>query len=130
MRLELGTGRARVRLEIGGETSWPILDTGATGTYLPAERLGLDFHSEQEGTWSASGKNPHQTRTLRFYEATAPELAQVAGPEDLFVLDRPRRWDDGLIGMSLIQHYSLTLDYRRRRCLAEAVDEPAGLPTR
>ena len=45
MRLELGTGRARVRLEIGGETSWPILDTGATGTYLPAERLGLDFHS-------------------------------------------------------------------------------------
>lgn len=130
MRLELGTGRARVRLDLDDESTWPILDTGATGTYLPAERLGLDFHSEQEGTWSASGKDPHQTRTLRYYAASDPVLAQTAGPEDLFVLDRPRRWDDGLVGMSLIQHYTLTLDYRRRRCLAEAVDEPVELPTR
>jgi len=129
LRLEFGTGRPRVRLELDEQTLWPLLDTGATGTYLHAEKLGLDFRAERQSTWSASGADPHQEQTLRYYTAAGPRLAGCPGPDELWVVDRPRRWDDGLVGMSLLENYTLTLDYRRRRVLAEPA-QPAELPVR
>ncbi|MCB9759941.1 MAG: retropepsin-like domain-containing protein [Alphaproteobacteria bacterium] len=127
-RRELGVGlRLRVPVTLDGETIWPVLDYGATGTYLDAEALGLPLYQEREGTWQGTGRSNAQTRTLRYHRAAEVALGSVPGPP-IFVVQRDGApWNPGLVGMNVLGHYHLLLDYRSGDAEVEAV-EPAPLP--
>lgn len=56
LRREHLTGpRLRVPLTLDGERTWPVLDYGASGTYLDADRLGLPLAEERTGAWRGTG---------------------------------------------------------------------------
>lgn len=116
--------RLRVPVELDGARVWPVLDYGATGTYLDAERLGLPLVEERQGQWQGTGNNNIETRTLRYYWAESTSLGEVEGPP-IYVVDR--QGFGGLVGMNLLMHYRVVLDYQSRQMQVEQV-QPAELP--
>lgn len=116
--------RLRVPVELDGARVWPVLDYGATGTYLDADGLGLPLVEERQGQWQGTGTNNTETRTLRYHRAESVKLADVDGPP-IYVVDR-EGWG-GLVGMNVLAHYRLVLDYTSRELRVERV-EPAALP--
>ncbi|MCB9793967.1 MAG: retropepsin-like domain-containing protein [Alphaproteobacteria bacterium] len=99
--------RLRVPLVLDGEEHWPILDYGATGTYLDAGRAGLPLVQEREGTWKGTGGE--SVRTIRYHRAEQVAFGGVDGP-GIYVVDRPGR-RAGLVGMNVLGGYRLILDY-------------------
>ncbi|MCB9743760.1 MAG: aspartyl protease family protein [Alphaproteobacteria bacterium] len=116
--------RLRVPVQLDGQEHWPILDYGATGTYLDAQRAGLPLVQEREGTWSGTGGA--ETRLIRYHRAEQVALAGVPGPA-VFVVDRPGRLSPGLVGMNVLQNYRLVLDYDSGEAFVAPVT-PAALP--
>jgi hypothetical protein len=125
-RSEFGSGRAKLPVDVGDERIWPLLDTGANGSRLPAEKLELELLAEQSRTWKATGRGGDVTRVVSFYEADDIGLGGVPSQRSLTVIGMDSRWETQFVGMDLIGGYNVTLDYRRRRALVEPC-EPAEL---
>ena len=126
MRLSLEGARAELPLEIGDKQRFPLFDTGATGTYVNARPHELPLVVEREVTWSSTGTRPDKKRIVQYYQADTIGLAGAPLDEGLTLLHQPW-YKPQIVGMDLIRHFNITLDYVRRRCRVEPVT-PARLP--
>jgi predicted aspartyl protease len=120
--------RALVPLEVGGSTIWPVLDTGASGTHLRAERLGLVPARVREGvTVRGTGEDGQAVRTVAYYELEDVALGGIdAGP--VVATGRDRGPGAGLLGLNVLGRYLAVYDFRAGEALFERV-ESSPLPT-
>jgi predicted aspartyl protease len=120
--------RARIALEVGGRRTWPILDTGATNTYLDGAQLGLEpTYALDNVIGRGPGASGSQVRRLLSYEIDGVRIAgQYAG--DVTLIDRDRRWwEPGLLGLDLLSRFEQEYDFVRGRVRLTPTD-PAPLP--
>ncbi len=123
LRREHGLGpRVRLPLVVDGETTWPLLDTGATRTHLDARRLDLPLVEERLGMARGSGSTNQEATTFRIHEIQDVSLSgHHQGP--VRIIDRRRApWVPGLAGQDILGGYLLRIDTRHRRL---GVEEPA-----
>ncbi len=118
MRRERGwSPRVTVPLVVEGDvTLRPIIDTGASGTYVNASPLGREPDRVREGVWvRASGQKGRVRQDLAFYRVEAVALG-LDSVEDITLIHRPKLgWTAGLLGLNVLGHYRVELDYQRRR---------------
>lgn len=126
-RERFGT-RARVPLVVSGETTWPVIDTGASETYLDAARLGLQPDWEQaDVTVRGTGSSGSVQRTLTYYSA----LVDIAGHDLGTVTVTGRRRSPltpGLVGLDVLANFRQEYDFIAKRALFTPVTAPP-LPT-
>lgn len=118
--------RARLSLRVGDDLLWPILDTGATNTYLDGGRIGLTPSYAQDGvTIRGTGGNGAAVRRMVSYDLDQVEVGGVpTGPATLIDRDRPA-WEPGLLGLDLLQRFHQVYDWRHGRArLLPARPEP------
>lgn len=130
MRREHGWGlRFRVPVGVADDVVWPVVDTGATGTHVDGERLGLEPSLIQAGVKvRASGATGVIVRDLVYYRVEELELAGAAmGP--LMLTDRARApWVAGLLGLNVLSEVRQEYDFDRG--LARFVPvRPAKVPS-
>lgn len=117
IRREYGIGlRFRVPVGIADEESWPVVDTGATGTYVDGTRLGLVASLSQKGvSVRASGSTGVVIRDVVYYHVDGVDLAgDRVGP--LLLTDRDRGpWAAGLLGLNVLSQVRAEYDFRRGR---------------
>ncbi|MBX2796873.1 MAG: retroviral-like aspartic protease family protein [Myxococcales bacterium] len=114
--------RLRLRLQVEGRTLWPILDTGATNTYVDGERAGLDASYEVDGvTIRGTGSSGSSTRTVSYYDVHDVKLGDVR-TTSVTLMDRDRPWwQPGLLGLDLLSRFRQEYDFPRRRGRLTAV---------
>ncbi len=107
--------RFRAPLEVGGRTTWPVIDTGATRTHLDAAGLHLRVVAEREGVVRGSGPEGRSRTVVR--EAEVPDAALAGRPLGaLRVMDRPRPcWVPGLLGQDVLGRFVVVIDGPGRR---------------
>ena len=112
---------------LDGLETWLILDYGAAGTYLDAERLGLPLTREQPGVWRGTGGNNTSARTLQIHHVESVSFGPVeTSPIDVIHRDRGL-FAPGLLGMDVLGELHLFIDYPNRAASATVV-EPRPLP--
>ena len=95
--------RSVLPLHLDGRVVWPVVDTGATDTYVDGERLGLEPSEVQaNATLRGSGGTGSSVRTLVHYDIADVRLGEVAiGAVEL--TDRRRSGGvDGLLGLDVL----------------------------
>ena len=95
--------RSVLPLSLDGVITWPVVDTGATDTYVDGERLGLEPSEVQaNATLRGSGGTGSSVRTLVHYDIADVRLGEVAiGAVEL--TDRRRSGGvDGLLGLDVL----------------------------
>ncbi len=109
----LNLARAMVPLHVGGRSAWTVLDTGATGTYVDGERLGLEPDRVERGvTVRGSGPGGSIRVDRRYFDVDDAALAgHPLGP--LTLTDRDRA--HGLLGLDVLDRFAVELDFRARR---------------
>ncbi len=129
LRPEGGFGpRLLLKLELGGHTLRPVLDTGADQTWVRGAAADLQVTQVQpsvlvRGTGAPGG----ELRDLQYFHL---DEVRVAGAtlHDLVFIDRDRPWwSDGLLGLDVIGQFHGVYDLSRRRCALFPV-VPAALP--
>lgn len=129
IRREYGFGlRFRVPVDIADAIAWPVVDTGATGTYVDGDRLGLVASMTQKGvSVHASGATSVVVRDLIYYQLDAIDVAgEPVGP--VMLTDRERGpWAAGLLGLNVLAELRAEYDFRRRLARFTPV-EPAPVP--
>jgi predicted aspartyl protease len=108
--------RARLSLEVGSDDLWPILDTGATNTYLDGTRIGLvPSYTLENVVVRGTGQGGAEMRRLHSYEVVQVTVGGVpAGPATL--IDRHRRWwEPGLLGLDLLTRFHQDYDFASGR---------------
>lgn len=119
--------RLMAPVSLDGRETWLILDYGAAGTYLDAERLGLPLTREQPGVWRGTGSSNTSPRTLQIHHVESVWLGPVqTSPIDVIHRDRGA-FAPGLLGMDVLGELHLLIDYPHREASATAV-EPRPLP--
>lgn len=119
--------RLMAPVSLDAAETWLILDYGAAGTYLDAERLGLPLTREQPGVWRGTGSSNTSTRTLQIHHVESVWFASVqTSPIDVIHRDRGA-FTPGLLGMDVLGELHLFIDYPHREASATAV-EPKELP--
>lgn len=128
MRREFLGIRARMPLSVDGHETWPIVDTGASETYLDLERLGLEADWQQANvTVRGTGGSGSEVRTLSFYDATVRVGARELGA--VTVTGRPRAPGvPGLVGLDILGQLRAEYDFDARRARFTPV-APADLPS-
>ncbi len=108
--------RARVALKVDGRTQWPILDTGATSTYVDGAQHGLEPSYHIDGvTVRGTGQGGTSIRTVSYYELDGVTVGGVpTGPVTLMDRDRPW-WESGLLGLDLLSRFHQEYDFKRGR---------------
>ena len=129
LKRELRVG-IRVVLPVGFDDleQWPILDTGATDTYIDGQRLGLEPSEIVSGaTLRGTGGSGTERRDLIHYDIGRVQLGSLhLGPVEL--TDRPRRGGtDGLLGLDVLGQLRAEYDWSGRRARFVVV-EPVELP--
>jgi predicted aspartyl protease len=104
--------RARVALDVGGERIWPILDTGASHTYVDGEQLGLEPSAILEGVEvRGTGATGSEFRRVISYELPAVQVSDWT-VERVTVTDRTGRWrEPGLVGLDLLSRFEQDYDF-------------------
>jgi len=129
MRREFLFGTRRVLpLTLDGLVTWPVVDTGATDTYVDGERLGLVASEVQaNATLRGSGGTGHSVRTLVHYDIREVRLGEVVvGAVEL--TDRPRSAGvEGLLGLDVLAYVHAEYDWQSGVARFRRV-EPAELP--
>jgi len=130
MRRERGIGtRVRVAIEVSGSRTRPLLDTGASNTYVDGRRLGL------EATWTESnvrvrGSGPSGQVVLDRVYFDVPDLQigeHTTGP--LTLTDRPRPpCAAGLLGLDVLDDFVISLDFEHRAAQLVPVAQTAKRP--
>lgn len=108
--------RARIGLQVGADDLWPILDTGATNTYLDGSSIGLvPSYTLENVVVRGTGQGGVELRRLHSYEISYIEVGGVtAGPATL--IDRNRRWwEPGLLGLDLLSRFHQDYDFAHGR---------------
>jgi hypothetical protein len=125
LRREPGTIRLRAPVTLDEQTTWPVLDTGATSSWLQTGRMDLPELEPRELMVSGTGSEGPRRRTARVFQADSARLGPLeSGP--LQVYQRESVFRDPLLGMDLIGRYDLVLDYPSRRAAVTLAD-PARL---
>ncbi|MEQ1568144.1 MAG: retroviral-like aspartic protease family protein [Myxococcota bacterium] len=108
--------RARVPLEVQGQRVWPILDTGATNTYVDGGPLGLEpTYVLENVTVRGTGLGGSQIRRLLSYELDGVRVGGQALPT-VTLIDRDRGWwEPGLLGLDLLSHFVQDYDFAHGR---------------
>lgn len=107
--------RARLQLDTeGARRAWPIVDTGATNTYVDGGRLGLEPTTELDGvTVRGTGQGGAEVRTMITYELDGVQIGGISAGSATLV-DRDRRWwDPGLLGLDLLSRFHQEYDFSR-----------------
>ncbi|HHO53024.1 MAG TPA: hypothetical protein ENK18_19635 [Deltaproteobacteria bacterium] len=116
LRSPLVGRRVRMALEIDGQRLWPILDTGATNTYIDGARIGLEPSYKLDGvTLRGTGNNGSTIRSVSYFEI---ENVTVGGlrTAPITLMDRDRRWwQPGLLGLDLLARFHQDYDFHRGR---------------
>lgn len=106
--------RFRVPVGLADDVMWPVVDTGATGTHVDGERLGLEPTLRQNGvSVRASGATGVIVRDLVYYRVEQLDLAEGSvGP--LMLTDRARGpWAAGLLGLNVLAEFRQEYDFDR-----------------
>ena len=115
-RAGFGGLRARIGMRVGSSDLWPILDTGATNTYLDGASIGLVPSFTLENVLvRGTGQGGVELRRLHSYEIPHVAVGGVtAGPATL--IDRDRRWwEPGLLGLDLLSRFHQDYDFAHGR---------------
>lgn len=128
MRKEMMGTRPRVPLTVEGVVVWPIVDTGASETYLDAERLGFTADRTQDNVViRGTGGNGSDRRTLSYYELDLSLAGYSLG--DVNITGRSRgRLTPGLVGLDVLRHFRQEYDFDEGRARFTPV-EPNRLPS-
>lgn len=125
LKRELGTIRLRAPVTLDGVTTWPVLDTGATSSWLRAERMGLPELEPRHLMVTGTGSGGPQHQVVRVFGADSASIGSLdSGP--LQVYERESRFRDPLLGMDLVGRYDLVLDYPERQG-SVSLSDPARL---
>ena len=107
--------RVRLPLMLGELETWPIIDTGASNTYIDGSRLGMVPSWTETGV-QVRGTGPGGTITLDRNYFDVPSLhlgAHEFGP--VTITDRPQpSWEPGLLGLDILDDFTIELDFRGR----------------
>jgi hypothetical protein len=129
LKRELGVGiRAVLPIGFDDDELWPVVDTGATDTYVDGVRLGWEPSEVVAGaTLRGTGGSGSVRRDLVHYDIAHVWLGEVdLGPVEL--TDRPRRGGtDGLLGLDVLGRVRAEYDWAGRRARFTVVD-PVELP--
>lgn len=107
--------RALVPLDVGDRRVWPVLDTGASGTHLDGDQLGLVPSAVRDGVVvRGTGGSGTTTRTVAYYDLDEVRLGAL-DPGRVVVAGRTRGAGAGLLGLNVLGRYRATYDFRRRR---------------
>jgi predicted aspartyl protease len=106
--------RARVGLEVDGRRVWPILDTGASQTYLDGAQLGLEPSAVAENVEvRGTGASGTLRRRVVSYDLAAVQVGSWP-VEQVTVTERTRRWrEPGLLGLDLLSQFEQDYDFDR-----------------
>lgn len=125
LRREAGTPRLRAPVTLDGHTTWPVIDTGASSSWLQTGRMDLTELEPRELMVSGTGSSGPRVQTTRVFEASAAMLGGLdSGPIEVYRRESVLR--DPLVGMDLIGRYDLVLDYPNRAA-AVTLSDPARL---
>lgn len=125
MRTRRSAHRARVQVASGGETSWPVLDSGARLSYVDTDRLELPLDREVDVVVRSTGSPEGEIKTLRLHDAQGVTVAGSPTQLDQ-VFDEDR--GPGLLGMDVLIDQHVWLDYHRKRVRMEPAPDPEPLP--
>lgn len=129
LKRELGLGiRVVLPVRFDAHELWPVLDTGATDTYIDGVRLGLEPSEIIAGaTLRGTGGTGSTRRDLVHYDIEGVGLGDLAlGPVEL--TDRPKNpGSDGLLGLDVLGRVRAEYDWGGRRARFVPVD-PIELP--
>ena len=92
LRRERFGQRARVPLTLGDQTTWPLLDTGSTATWIDGQRLGLEISRHRDGV---AFRGTGQTQSCE--DCEAPDLS---GPG--YRISIPD-WADGMAARTFVR---------------------------
>lgn len=128
LRRELVGTRPRIPLVVEGEVVWPVVDTGASETYLDAERLGLTPDWQQENvTIRGTGGTGSDLRTLSYYDVQVSLAGYSVG--EVTITGRSRGpMTPGLVGLDVLRHFRQEYDFDARRARFTPV-APSDLPS-
>lgn len=123
MRRERRVGYRRVvELELDGKVARVVVDTGATSTWVDARRLDLRKVDSRTTVVRGSGRQSRQVRQQETYAVTRASLAgQDLGALQVLQRSRPP-WRPGLLGMTVLRRFSVTLDPASRTLSVRPVD--------
>lgn len=114
LRRELSFGlRVKVPLGIEDDELWPILDTGASTSYLDIGKLGREPDAVRRGVVvRGTGLGGSDIRTMEYFDLEQVELAGILGGP---VRVAGRHRGVGLLGLDVLSSYHATYDFRGGR---------------
>lgn len=118
LRREYGLGiRFTIPAEVAGHRKWPVVDTGASGTFLDGKALRLQPTAKRDNVrLRASGTDGVVVRDLVYYKESV--AVDEVEPRTLTITDRDRApWVHGLLGLDWLSHYRQEYDFRHRRAM-------------
>jgi predicted aspartyl protease len=120
--------RTLVPIRVNDQVVWPVLDTGATGTHLNGERIGLEPTQVREDVVvRGTGGSGTTLRTIAYYEVMDLTLAGIS-PGMVVIAGRSGGVGAGLLGLNVLSKYIATYDFRSGYAQFEPV-KPRRLPT-
>jgi hypothetical protein len=114
--------RTRLALQIGAQRQHPILDTGATHTYVDGQRLGLEPGlTNPQVTVRGTGGSGSAVRTVATFQVAAVQVGDQP-TADVTLIDRDRNWwEPGLLGLDLLSRFRQEYDFGRARAVLAPV---------
>lgn len=129
-REQLGFGlRTHMELDLDGEITRALVDTGATDTYVDGKHMGLQPSAVREGvTMRGTGGSGSRKVDVLHYDIERVKLGAAAvGP--ITLTDRKKRWGSpGLLGQDVLGLLRSDFDWTAGRALFVPV-VPANLPS-
>lgn len=120
--------RTLVPIRVNDQTVWPVLDTGASGTHLNGERIGLEPTRVREDVMvRGTGGSGTALRTIAYYEVMDLTLAG-ASPGMVVFTGRDGGIGAGLLGLNVLSKFVATYDFQSGYAHFEPVT-PRRLPT-
>lgn len=125
---EWAVGHRRVAvLELDGNTTRAVVDTGASSTHVDTRGMDLDKVVEREAVVFATGPGGRAVQVQAWYRVERLEVAgRVNGPLLVKQRDAPP-WRPGLLGLDVLGSHRLVLEPARNTLYLERV-KPAPLP--
>lgn len=115
LRREGGFGtRVRVPVTVDGADARPLLDTGASHTYLHLDGIGLEPGWTEQDVWiEGTGPGGRQQMDRAYRSVDVFTIAGHTVPP-LVITDRPRApRTGGLLGLDVLDHFHIELDFER-----------------